>query len=266
MVRDARAYPGVLQPYLWGMAHVTSSFPMSPVDVLAFGAHPDDVELSAGGTLAKLAHQGKRCAIVDLTRGELGTRGSAALRDEEASDAGQILGLVHRENLGLSDGFFEENEENLLRVISAIRRLRPAVILANALSDRHPDHGRAASLVARAAFLSGLAKIHTGTAHDPEDPWRPRAVYHYIQDYDRTPDVVMDITGFVDVKMAAIHAYKSQFHDPHSEQPETPISSPEFLDHVKGRATSMGRPVGFKAGEGFESSRPLGVASLLDLC
>ncbi|MDA0728468.1 MAG: bacillithiol biosynthesis deacetylase BshB1 [Bacteroidetes bacterium] len=247
------------------MANATS-FPLIPaLDVLAFGAHPDDVELSAGGTLAKLSHQGRRCGVVDLTRGELGTRGSADLRDQEAEEAGKIMGLVHRENLVLADGFFEENQENLHRIISAIRRLQPTVVLANALVDRHPDHGRAAALVARAAFLSGLVKIQTGTPNHPEQPWRPRAVYHYIQDYDRTPDFVVDIAGFVNVKMEAILAYKSQFHDPLSEQPETPISSPEFLEHVKGRATSMGRPVGFKAGEGFESARPLGVDSVLDL-
>ena len=139
------------------------------LDVLAFGAHPDDVELSAGGTLAKLTAQGKRCGVVDLTRGELGTRGSAALRDEEAAKAASILGLVHRENLGLADGFFQEDEASIRAVVAAIRRHRPAVVLANALADRHPDHGRAAELVARASFLSGLVKVDTGQA-----PWRPR--------------------------------------------------------------------------------------------
>ena len=236
-----------------------------PVDVLAFGAHPDDVELSAGGTLAKLAAAGKRCAVVDLTRGELGTRGTAETRDQEASHAADILGLVHRENLALADGFFSEDEASLRAVISAVRRMRPTLVLANALHDRHPDHGRGASLVARACFLAGLVKVETGTAMAPEGPWRPRAVYHYMQDYDRTPDVVMDITGHLDTKMAAILAYKTQFHNPASSEPETPISSPEFLAHVRGRAVTFGRPVGFEAGEGFEVARPVGVASLLDL-
>ena len=234
--------------------------PREPMYVVAFGAHPDDVELSAGGTLAKLASQGKRCAVVDLTRGELGTRGSADLRDAEAAKAAEVLGLVHRENLGLADGFFQQDEDSLRAVISAIRRLRPNVVLANALADRHPDHGRGAELVARAAFLAGLVKVETG-----EEPWRPRAVYHYIQDYDRTPDVVMDITGHLDTKMAAIAAYASQFHDPNSTEPETPISSKAFLDYVRGRAASFGRPVGFEAGEGFEVRRPIGTESLLDL-
>ena len=235
------------------------------MDVVAFGAHPDDVELSAGGTLAKLAAQGKRCAIVDLTRGELGTRGSAELRDREAAASADILGLAHRENLGLADGFFEVNEASLRQAISAIRRLRPSVILANALDDRHPDHGRGAELVARAAFLAGLPKVVTGPADAPEPAWRPRAVYHYIQDYDRKPDVVVDITGHLDTKFEAILAFGSQFHDPNSEEPATPISSPEFLEHVRGRATSFGRPCGFLHGEGFQVRRPVGTDSLLDL-
>ena len=251
--------------YLCTMAQQTLKTLQEAVDVLAFGAHPDDVELSAGGTLAKLASQGKRCAIVDLTRGELGTRGSAKLREREAAASASILGLVHRENLGLADGFFEVNEDNLRLVVSAIRRLRPSVVLANAIEDRHPDHGRGAELVARAAFLAGLPKVVTGSDDAPEAAWRPRAVYHYIQDYDRTPDVVMDITGHLDTKFEAILAFGSQFHDPKSKEPATPISSPEFLDHVRGRATSFGRPAGFMHGEGFEVRRPVGTDSLLDL-
>ena len=235
------------------------------MDVVAFGAHPDDVELSAGGTLAKFAAEGKRCAIVDLTRGELGTRGSAVVRATEAANAADILGVVHRENLGLADGFFEVNDEALRLVVSAIRRLRPTVVLANALEDRHPDHGRGAELVARAAFLAGLPKVLTDTADSPESAWRPQAVYHYIQDHDRHPDVVMDITGHLDTKFEAILAFNSQFHDPNSTEPATPISSPEFLDHVRRRATSFGRPAGFRHGEGFEVRRPIGIGSLLEL-
>ena len=247
------------------MPQVPFFFPDEPMDVVAFGAHPDDVELSAGGTLAKLAALGKSCAIVDLTHGELGTRGSAELRATEAANAASILGLVHRENLGLADGFFEVNEDALVRVVSAIRRLRPSIVLANALEDRHPDHGRGAELVARAAFLAGLPKVKTGAPESPEPAWRPKAVYHYIQDHDRHPDVVMDITGHLDTKFEAILAFSSQFHDPQSKEPVTPISSPEFLDHVRGRATSFGRPAGFRHGEGFEVRRPVGVDSLLDL-
>ena len=239
--------------------------PAKPMDVVAFGAHPDDVELSAGGTLAKLASEGKRCAVVDLTRGELGTRGSAEVRDTEASESAAILGLGHRENLGLADGFLAVAAEALQLGVSVIRRLRPTIVLANALEDRHPDHGRGAELVARAAFLSGLSKIKTGSAKLRENAWRPKAVYHYIQDHDRKPDVVMDITGHLDTKFHAIMAFKSQFHDPSSKEPSTPISSPEFLDHVRGRATSFGRPAGFLHGEGFEVRRPVGVGSLLEL-
>lgn len=247
------------------MAQSSISQAHASMDVVAFGAHPDDVELSAGGTLAKLAAQGKRCAIVDLTRGELGTRGSAELRDQEAAASARILGLAHRENLGLADGFFEITEDSLRAVVSAIRRLRPAIVLANALEDRHPDHGRGAELVARAAFLAGLPKVQTGTPDAPETAWRPRAVYHYIQDHDRKPDVVVDITGHLDTKFEAIMAFSSQFHDPESTEPATPISSPEFLAHVRGRATSFGRPAGFLHGEGYEVRRPMGVESLLDL-
>lgn len=249
-----------LEKYLCSMMS-----PQHPVDILAFGAHPDDVELSAGATLAKLASEGKRCAVVDLTRGELGTRGSALLRDQEAAKSAQILGLVHRENLGLPDGFFEVNDASLRPVISAIRRLRPAVVLANALDDRHPDHGRGAELVARAAFLSGLPKIVTGTDDSPEEAWRPQAVYHYIQDVHRTPDVVMDVTGFLDTKFEAIMAFSSQFYDPTSKEPETPISGPGFLEHVRGKAISFGRSAGYKHGEGYEVRRPVGVSSLLEL-
>ena len=247
------------------MAQQTFSNSQEPVDLLAFGAHPDDVELSAGGTLAKLASQGKRCAIVDLTRGELGTRGSAEIRDQEAAASAAILGVVYRENLKLADGFFSVDDASLHQVISAIRRLRPAVVLANAMNDRHPDHGRGADLVARAAFLSGLTKVVTGTKDAPEPAFRPRTVYHYIQDYARTPDVVVNVTGYLDTKFEAILAYGSQFHDPNSKEPDTPISSPEFLDHVRGRAISFGRPAGFLHGEGFEIRRPIGTDSLLNL-
>lgn len=232
-------------------------------DVVAFGAHPDDIELSCGGTVAKLVSEGTRVAIVDLTRGELGTRGSAELRDREASAAAEILGVAHRTNLGLADGFFVADKPSLLKVVSIIRRFRPRIVIANALTDRHPDHGRGADLVAQACFLSGLPKVEVPGENDA--PHRPEVVYHYIQDYDRTPDLVVDITGFSEVKMKSILAYSSQFYDPESTEPNTPISSPEFLDHIKGRELKMGRPCGFEAGEGFEILRPVGANSLLDL-
>lgn len=232
------------------------------IDVLAFGAHPDDVELGCGGTIAKLVAGGAKVAIVDLTRGELGTRGSADLRDNEAASSADILGVQTRINLQLKDGFFQCDEASLLKVVEVLRQYRPSIVIANALHDRHPDHGKGAELVSQACFLSGLAKI--GTPDHPE-PHRPQAVYHYIQDYERHPDLVVDTTNFVDTKMQAIMAFSSQFFDPNSEEPSTPISTPEFLDHVKGRDLAMGRPCGFAAGEGFEIMRPIGVNSLLDL-
>jgi bacillithiol biosynthesis deacetylase BshB1 len=232
------------------------------VDVLVFGAHPDDVELGCGGTVAKMVGDGAKVAIVDLTRGELGTRGSADLRDQEAAEAAKILGVYVRVNLGLKDGFFMCDEASLIEVVNVIRRFTPKVVIANALRDRHPDHGRGAELVSQACFLSGLKKVST-----PENPTphRPNTVFHYIQDYTRVPDVVIDTTDFVETKMKAIMAFSSQFFDPNSSEPSTPISTPEFLDHVKGRDLDMGRPCGFNAGEGFEILRPIGVDSLLDL-
>ena len=191
-------------------------------DLVAFGAHPDDVELFAGGTLAKSVAQGMRVAIVDLTRGELGTRGTAETRKAEAAAAQAILGVEHRENLDLGDGFFEVNEETLRAAIEVLRRLRPLRVIANALSDRHPDHGRGAELIHRAAFLSGLPKIDTG-----QEAWRPQAVYHGIQDHWLNPDFVVDIEGYGDVKAQAIAAYATQFHQPGADdvEPTTPIST-----------------------------------------
>lgn len=231
-------------------------------DVLIFGAHPDDVELGCGGTVAKMVAGGARVAIVDLTRGELGTRGSAELRSEESTKAAEILGVETRINLGLKDGLFQINDDSLLSVVNLLRKHRPRIVLANALHDRHPDHGKGADLVSQACFLAGLIKI------DPDsglEPHRPDAVYHYIQDYERIADVVIDTSDFVETKMKAILAYSSQFYDPSSEEPDTPISTQAFLDHVKGRDLAMGRPCGFDAGEGFEIIRPVGVNSLLDL-
>ena len=232
-------------------------------DICAFGAHPDDVELFAGGTIAKSVAQGKKVAIVDLTRGELGSRGTAETRAKESAAAQQILGVPHRENLNLGDGYFEVNQGSLDVVIEVLRRLRPSMVLANALEDRHPDHGRGAELIHRAAFLSGLVKIETrdSISGEIQMPWRPQAVYHGIQDRWREPSFVVDIEGFEELKAKAIAAYETQFHklseaSTSSDEPQTPISTPEFLIHVKGRDVAMGRLGGVKSGEGFETKRP----------
>lgn len=232
------------------------------VDVLAFAAHPDDVEISAGGTIASLVAAGKKVAIVDLTAGELGTRGSAELRAQEAAAAAAILGLSARENLGMADGFFTHSEENLRKVVAAIRHYRPRIILANSLTDRHPDHGKGARLVAEASFLSGLRKIETERDGQAQKAHRAEVLYHYIQDFYRKPDVVVDVTAFFDVKMKAIAAFGSQFFDPKSTEPKTPISGEAFFDFLKARAMEYGRPSGYALAEGFETARPIGVSDL----
>ena len=210
------------------------------LDILAFGAHPDDVELSCGGTIAKEVSVGKKVGIVDLTRGELGTRGSADLRAKEARQAASILGVSVRENLGLRDGFFKNDEPHQLDIIKILRKYRPNVVLCNAQTDRHIDHGRAASLVHDACFLSGLRKIETFIDDRPQKFWRPSQLYHYIQ-WNNTPcDFVVDISDFIDKKMAAILSYGSQFYDEKSKEPDTPISSQQFLDSIQNRAADLG--------------------------
>lgn len=233
------------------------------VDVLAFGAHPDDIELSAAGTLAMLAAQNKKVAIVDLTRGELGTRGTAAIRDNESEASAKLLGIAKRVNLDLGDGFFEVEEKALMKVIEQIRFFQPEIVFANAIDDRHPDHGRGSALVKRAAFLSGLVKIETSLDGKMQEAWRPRAVYHYIQDNFIEPDFVVDITGFEEIKMKAVACFSSQFFDPNSTEPETAISSPDFMSHIRSRMTQMGRYINVKSGEGFTIDRPLGIANPL---
>lgn len=235
------------------------------LDILAFGAHPDDVELSCGGTIAKEVSAGKRVGIVDLTRGELGTRGSADLRDKEAKQAASILGVSIRENLGFSDGFFKNDEANQLEVIKILRKYRPKVVLCNAQTDRHIDHGRGASLVHDACFLSGLRKIKTVVADTPQKPWRPSQVYHYMQWNNDPCDFVVDISEFIDKKMAAILAYDSQFYDEDSKEPDTPISSQQFLNSIQNRAADLGRIIGVGYAEGFTTQRQLAVAQISDL-
>ena len=235
------------------------------LDILAFGAHPDDVELSCGGTIAKEVSVGKKVGIVDLTRGELGTRGSADLRAKEARQAASILGVSVRENLGLRDGFFKNDEPHQLDIIKILRKYRPNVVLCNAQTDRHIDHGRAASLVHDACFLSGLRKIETFIDDRPQNLWRPSQLYHYIQ-WNNTPcDFVVDISDFIDKKMAAILSYGSQFYDEKSKEPDTPISSQQFLDSIQNRAADLGRIIGVGYAEGFTTQRQLAVAQISDL-
>ena len=235
------------------------------LDILAFAAHPDDVELSCSGTLMKHIAEGKRVGVIDLTEGELGSRGSVSLRYEEAENASKIMGLTVRENLKMRDGFFEINEENKLKIVTAIRTYRPKIVLANAIEDRHPDHGRAAQLVSEACFLAGLRKVETIVGGQLQEAYRPQVVYHYIQDRYIKPDFVVDITPYIDRKMEAIQAYKSQFYDPNSTEPQTPISGSEFLDFVKARCNEFGRPIGAQYAEGFTAERLVGVESFFDL-
>ncbi len=238
---------------------------MTKLDILAIGAHPDDVELSASGTMLKEAAKGKKIGIVDLTQGELGTRGSAELRLEEAEKASKIMGLSARENLGMKDGFFKHEEENLIKIATAIRKYRPEIILANAPMDRHPDHGRAGKLITDACFYSGLIRIETEVDGAAQEAWRPKAIYHYIQDYFIEPDFVVDVSEFKAQKMEAIKAFASQFYSPNSDEPESPIAVKNFFDFIEGRMVNMGRYIGAEYGEGFVKARPLGVDSLLDL-
>lgn len=235
------------------------------LDILAFAAHPDDIELGASATLMKHIANGKKVGIVDLTQGELGSRGTIETRYEEAEKASQIMGIHYRTNLKMQDGFFEITEENKRLIIQEIRKCQPTIVLANAISDRHPDHGRGGQLVAEATFLSGLRKIETEVGGVLQQAYRPKVLYHYIQDYYLKPDFVVDVSGFVDKKIEAILAYKTQFFDPNSSEPQTPISGPEFLDFVKGRMREMGRPIGVEFAEGFQSQRFVGVNDLFDL-
>lgn len=235
------------------------------LDLLAFGAHPDDVELSAAGTILHYIKQGKTCGIIDLTEGELGTRGNVDTRYQEAADAATILGIQQRTNLRLPDGFFENNHAAKMKIIEQIRFHRPEIVLANALHDRHPDHSRAGHLVAEACFLAGLRKIHTAYQGQEQEAYRPRLVLHYIQDYHQAPSFVQDVTPFVAQKIAAVKAYKTQFFDPNSPEPNTPISGELFFDFLKGRMLEMGRPAGYNYAEGFVLNRWFGVQDIFEL-
>jgi len=235
------------------------------LDILAIGAHPDDVELSCSGTLAKEVDKGKKVGILDLTRGELGTRGTAETRDQEAKNAAEILGVRVRKNLEFSDGFFSNNTAHQLEIIKILRKYRPDVVLCNAIHDRHIDHGKGSRLVSDACFLSGLKKIETIYEGNSQKEWRPKHIYHYIQWYDIEPDFVVDISGFMEKKLESVKAYKTQFFDQDNNEPNTPISSSNFIDSVTYRARNLGRIIGTEHGEGFTVERYPAVDSILDL-
>lgn len=232
------------------------------LDILAFGVHPDDVELSCGGTLLSEKLKGKKTGVIDLTRGELGTRGTADIRDKEAAASAKILQLDVRENLSLADGFFKNDEAHQKKVIAAIRKYQPEIILCNAMEDRHPDHGRSAQLVEDACFLSGLRKIETFDEKGAlQEAWKPKYVFHYIQDRYLQPDFVIDITEVMEQKIESIRAFSSQFYNPDLNEPETYISTPDFLDSVIYRSKMMGKMIGVKYAEGYTSKKMIGFNS-----
>lgn len=235
------------------------------LDILAVGAHPDDVELGCGATLAKEIAKGKKVGILDLTRGELGTRGSAEIRDIEAKNAAKILGVSIRENLALADGFFENDKNNQLEIIKVIRKHQPSIVLCNAIDDRHIDHSKGSKLVSDACFLSGLRKIETSINNKNQEAWRPKQVYHYIQWKNLEPDFVVDVSGFIETKLNAVKAYSSQFYNPDSKEPSSPISSKNFLDSITYRAKDLGRIIGVDYAEGFNVERYIAVNYLDDL-
>ena len=237
------------------------------LDILVFGAHPDDAELGAGATIAKEIALGRKVGIIDLTRGELGTRGTPEIRDMEADKAGEILGLAIRENLEFADGFFINDREHQMAIIRTLRKYQPEIVLCNAIEDRHIDHGRGSTLVSESCFLSGLVKIDTRLEGDDQwqEPWRPKQVYHYIQWKNLEPDFVVDVSGFIDKKMEAIAAYASQFYDPKSDEPETPISSKNFAESIRYRARDLGRLAGVEYAEGFTVEKHISVNTLLDI-
>ncbi len=232
------------------------------LDILAIGAHPDDVEIGCGGTVCKEISLGKKVGILDLTRGELGTRGSAEIRDKESANAGKILNVAVRENLGFADGFFVNDKEHQLEVIKMIRKYRPEIILCNAIDDRHIDHAKGSRLVSDACFLSGLRKIVTTFDGKEQECWRPKQVYHYIQWKHIEPDFVVDISEFIDQKIASVKAYESQLYNPKSKEPESPITSQNFLESIEYRARDLGRLVGVDYAEGFTTERYVAISSL----
>jgi len=235
------------------------------LDILAFGAHPDDVELGCGGTIIKELNAGRSVGIIDLTRGELGTRGTAEIRDKESASAAKVMGVQIRENLGFKDGFFKNDESHQIEIIKIIRKYKPKIVLCNAKDDRHIDHPKGADLVSEACFLSGLEKVKTELNSKPQQSWRPSNVYHYIQWKNISPDFLVDISGFEQIKMDAIKCYSSQFYDPNSIESETLISKKNFLDTIFNRSLDLGRLIGVDHAEGFTSNKIVGTESINDL-
>ncbi|MBM3402914.1 MAG: bacillithiol biosynthesis deacetylase BshB1 [Bacteroidetes bacterium] len=235
------------------------------LDLLVFAAHPDDAELGCSGTLLKHIAAGKKVGIIDLTRGELGTRGTAETRDAETRESNRILGLHVRENLEMRDGFFRNDEEHQLKIIQMIRKYTPEIVFSNALHDRHPDHGKAGDLVNDALFLAGLPKIKTEIDGEQQNAFRPRLLFQYLQDRYIEPDILVDITEFWDKKMECIRAFKTQFFDPNSEEEQTYISAPTFLKVVEARSRELGKAIGAEYAEGFTSRKLLGIDNLFDL-
>ncbi|HMJ68158.1 MAG TPA: bacillithiol biosynthesis deacetylase BshB1 [Cyclobacteriaceae bacterium] len=235
------------------------------LDILVLAAHPDDAELGCGGTILKHVAMGLKVGVVDLTKGELGTRGTPEIRAKEAADSAKILGLSVRENLGLPDGFFKNEHEHQLEVVKAIRKFQPDVVLANARYDRHPDHGRGSELAFEACFLAGLLKVSTTSDGKEQQLWRPKVLYHYIQSQFIAPDFVVDVTDHWEKKMESIRAFRTQFYDPSNKEPDTYISNPGFMKLLESRGNELGHAIGAKYGEGFTVRRFIGVNSLYDL-
>ena len=231
------------------------------VDILAFGVHPDDVELGCSGTLIASIAQGKKVAVVDLTRGELGTRGTAETRKTEAANAAKVMGVHARENLNMADGFFQDDEAHIKKVITVIRKYQPEIVLCNAPEDRHPDHGRSSKLVSDAAFFSGLRKIETILNNEAQQEWRPNYVFHYIQDRYLKPDFLFDISDYYEQKIKAVLSYTTQFNSTDTSEPQTYISTPDFIDVIKARALMFGKRIGVKYAEGYLTTKMIGVKS-----
>ena len=235
------------------------------LDILVLASHPDDAELGCGGTIAKHIALGHRVGVIDFTRGELGTRGTVQTRDAEALESSKILGLSIRENLNFRDGFFQNDEAHQIEVARVIRKYQPEIVLANAVYDRHPDHGKGAGLSFDSCFIAGLAKVETSDAATKQLPWRPKALYHFIQSQYIQPDFIVDISEHWEKKMDAIRAFKTQFYDPQSKEPETYISNPLFMNLLESRAQEFGHAIGVKFGEGFTVRRSIGVDNLFSL-
>ncbi|MBA2328155.1 MAG: bacillithiol biosynthesis deacetylase BshB1 [Flavisolibacter sp.] len=229
------------------------------LDILAIGSHPDDVELGCSGTLIKEIRKGKKAGIIDLTEGELGTRGTVETRHNEAADAAKIMGLSVRINMKMRDGFFVNDEQHQLQLIRILRRYQPDIVIGNIMDDRHPDHGRAGKLIFDSCFLSGLKQIKTVDEGKEQEKWRPKQLFHYIQDRFYEPHFVIDITEVFDQRLKAIQAYKTQFHHPGSNEPETYISSPDFMEALTARARLLGKRIGVKYAEGFLSEKSIGI-------